>query len=59
MNATGSFLVGVVLVLGERGALPSEARSFLAVGVLGGYTTFSSATQPCGSSPPETREAYS
>lgn len=41
MNATESFLIGVVLVLVERGTLPSEARSFLAVGVLGGYTTFS------------------
>jgi fluoride exporter len=28
-------------VLVGRGTLPSEARSFLAVGILGGYTTFS------------------
>ena len=41
MNATGPFLIGIVLVLVERGTLPSEARSFLAVGILGGYTTFS------------------
>lgn len=41
VNATGPFLIGIVLVLVERGTLPSEARSFLAVGVLGGYTTFS------------------
>ena len=41
VNVTGSFLIGVVLVLVERGALPSEARLFLAVGILGGYTTFS------------------
>ncbi len=26
----------------ERGTLPGEARLFLAVGILGGYTTFSS-----------------
>ena len=42
VNATGSFLIGIILVLVERGALPNEARLFLAVGVLGGYTTFSS-----------------
>ena len=41
-NVSGSFLIGVVLVLVEGGALPGEARLFLAVGVLGGYTTFSS-----------------
>ena len=41
VNVTGSFLIGVVLVLVERGTLPSEARLFLAVGILGGYTTFS------------------
>ncbi len=41
VNVTGSFLIGVVLVLVERDALPSEARLFLAVGILGGYTTFS------------------
>lgn len=35
-------LIGIVLVLVERGALPPGARLFLAVGVLGGYTTFSS-----------------
>lgn len=42
VNATGSFLIGIVLVLVEGGELPAEARLFLAVGVLGGYTTFSS-----------------
>jgi CrcB protein len=36
------FLIGIVLVLVEAGTLPAEARLFLAVGVLGGYTTFSS-----------------
>jgi CrcB protein len=41
-NVSGSFLIGVVLVLAEAGSLPAGARAFLAVGVLGGYTTFSS-----------------
>ena len=42
VNVTGSFLIGIVLVLVERGTLPAEARLFVAVGVCGGYTTFSS-----------------
>ncbi len=42
VNVTGSFLIGIVLVLVEGGTLPAEARLFLAVGILGGYTTFSS-----------------
>ena len=42
VNATGSFLIGIILVLVEGGALPAGARLFLAVGILGGYTTFSS-----------------
>lgn len=42
VNVTGSFLIGMILVLVERGMLPPGARLFLAVGVLGGYTTFSS-----------------
>ena len=42
VNVSGSFLIGVVLVLVEGGALPPGARPFLAVGILGGYTTFSS-----------------
>ncbi|CAN5618912.1 fluoride efflux transporter CrcB [soil metagenome] len=41
-NISGSFLIGIVLVLVEGGSLPSEARLLLAVGILGGYTTFSS-----------------
>ncbi len=42
INVSGSFLIGVILGLVERGALSSQARLFLAVGLLGGYTTFSS-----------------
>lgn len=42
VNVTGSFLIGVVLILVEGGSLPAGARLFFAVGVMGGYTTFSS-----------------
>lgn len=42
INVTGSFLIGLVLGLVNAGTLSAEARLFLAVGVLGGYTTFSS-----------------
>lgn len=41
VNVTGSFVIGVVLVLAQGGALPAGARPFVAVGILGGYTTFS------------------
>ncbi len=42
VNALGSFLIGAVVRLSLEGALSGEARLFLAVGVLGGFTTFSS-----------------
>lgn len=42
VNVTGSFLIGIVLILVEGGSLPAGARLFLAVGIMGGYTTFSS-----------------
>ena len=42
VNITGSFLIGIVLVLVVEGTLPAGARLFFAVGILGGYTTFSS-----------------
>ncbi len=41
VNASGSFLIGGVLALVEGGTLPVGARYFLAIGTLGGYTTFS------------------
>ncbi len=41
-NVSGSFLIGLVLVLVDGGVLPAGGRPFLAVGILGGYTTFSS-----------------
>jgi CrcB protein len=45
INVTGSFAIGVVLVLlTERLALDPAWRLLLVVGFLGGYTTFSSYT---------------
>lgn len=41
VNVIGSFLIGVVYALVERGNLSPEARIFLATGLLGGFTTFS------------------
>jgi CrcB protein len=41
-NVLGAFVLGVVFVLAdEAGLLRAETRLFLAVGVLGGFTTFS------------------
>ncbi|HVB64196.1 MAG TPA: fluoride efflux transporter CrcB [Nitrolancea sp.] len=42
VNVTGSLIIGVILGLVERGALSGQARLLLAVGLMGGYTTFSS-----------------
>lgn len=42
VNAAGSFLMGVLIVwLSEREAATQALRAFLAVGVLGAFTTFS------------------
>lgn len=41
VNATGAFLIGLLLVLAARLGWPGWWRPLLAVGVLGGYTTFS------------------
>jgi fluoride exporter len=42
VNVTGCLLLGVlVAVLAARSPEPAWARPFLAVGVLGGYTTYS------------------
>lgn len=41
-NVLGAFLLGIVVVLAdETGLLRVETRLFLAVGLLGGFTTFS------------------
>jgi len=45
VNVVGSFLIGfIATVSGTDGRflIPAEARQFLMVGILGGYTTFSS-----------------
>jgi len=44
INVTGSVLIGVVagLVVSQRWTLSPDARTFLIVGLLGGFTTFSS-----------------
>jgi fluoride exporter len=41
VNVSGSFFIGVILSLVGGGQLPAGARLFLVVGVMGGYTTFS------------------
>ncbi len=42
-NIAGSFILGMVFALAEKGNLMSaEWRIFLAVGICGGFTTFSS-----------------
>lgn len=42
VNLVGSFLLGVILgLVEERGAFGPETRSFLTIGFLGGFTTFS------------------
>jgi len=41
INATGAFLIGLLLVAAARLGWPGWWRPLLAVGVLGGYTTFS------------------
>ena len=42
VNVLGSFLIGLLLALPMRMMLSDDARVFLVVGVLGGFTTFSS-----------------
>lgn len=41
INVTGSFLIGVAYALIERHGAPDWFRPLVIVGVLGGYTTFS------------------
>lgn len=42
VNITGGFLMGVIVELGAlKLSLAPEVRAFLTVGILGGYTTFS------------------
>lgn len=42
INIVGAFLLGMLMAVSvERSLLPSSARLFLGVGILGGFTTFS------------------
>lgn len=41
VNVLGCFLIGLVYGLTEKGNLNAEWRIFLATGILGGFTTFS------------------
>ena len=41
VNATGAFAIGLLIVLAAKGGWPGWWRPFIAVGILGGYTTFS------------------
>jgi fluoride exporter len=42
INITGSFLIGIIFAVGDKTRILSpEMRMFLAVGVCGGFTTFS------------------
>lgn len=41
INVSGAFLIGLLLVLAARLGWPGWWRPLLAVGILGGYTTFS------------------
>jgi len=43
VNVIGCFIIGFLAQLAEtRGAFTSESRTFVFVGILGGFTTFSS-----------------
>lgn len=42
VNILGSFLIGVVYALSLKAAIGDNIRLFLAVGLCGGFTTFSS-----------------
>ena len=42
VNVSGAFVLGVLVALSaDRGVIPPAWRLFLGVGILGGYTTFS------------------
>ena len=42
VNATGSFLLGLFLAYAlQRGGISTDVRAMVAIGLLGGYTTFS------------------
>jgi len=42
VNILGCFLIGIIYGFSERGNMNAEWRIFLATGIMGGFTTFSS-----------------
>jgi len=42
VNIIGCFLIGIIYALSDRGHFSVEWRLFLATGIIGGFTTFSS-----------------
>ncbi len=43
VNVAGAFLIGLLATMAdENGAIGADARAFLIIGILGGFTTFSS-----------------
>ncbi|MDQ1597492.1 MAG: fluoride exporter, partial [Microbacteriaceae bacterium] len=44
INVTGSFLLGLVTGLATTAVLPAEWQLIIGTGLLGGYTTFSTAS---------------
>lgn len=42
VNIIGCFLIGVIYGFSDRGNMNPELRLFLATGIMGGFTTFSS-----------------
>ena len=42
VNIIGCFLIGIIYGFSDRGSLNVEWRLFLATGIMGGFTTFSS-----------------
>ena len=42
VNVSGSFVLGLFMTISlERASIPPEVRALIAIGLLGGYTTFS------------------
>ena len=44
INVSGSLVLGVLTGLGQAGTIPSAAVAVLGTGMMGGYTTFSTAS---------------
>ncbi|GCD78700.1 putative fluoride ion transporter CrcB [Thermaurantimonas aggregans] len=45
VNIAGSFLIGLILSAWEQDIISDTSRIFLATGIMGGFTTFSSFSQ--------------